>query len=268
MPDIQVAIVSAKSIGVVAALPSSSLVIFTRDDIRLDPPAIAAYRRAARRNGPGSYFGGPFDVRYEALPPRGLRGVLPRSMTGWTPKGVFDPEADSLASCNWAAFAGDLVRSGVVGGGPIRSETDLRTRMRAVGLVPRYVPGARAVRVVRRDEVAVETALRMAHQIGYRRGEKRREGSIIEIARYHWSHLVRLLVVGIAVGFSRLFPASGFHLRARYRWQLTLGYFAAFRDPGRLMVQNAGLHESPQVPPVSVNEISPTFASKIRRRAA
>ena len=154
------------------------LVVFLDDDVRVVPDLLEVYAAAARRAGPGQFFGGPVAPDYEEAPPDWLIEFLPLSARGWRPD---DPSQaitrPFFLGFNWAAFAGDLRR---VGGfserfGPgsdagVGDETDMQRRLVTAGLKAVYVPQALVYHWVPRDRCSPEWALERAYRNGIRSG--------------------------------------------------------------------------------------------------
>jgi len=162
---------------VLAAVSDESLLIFFDDDIRIAHDTLSRYAIAADSAGEARYFGGPFQVDYEQAPPVWLRRFLPLSAIGWSmEESAARPEY--FLGFNWAAIAGDLRRAGGFDAnfGPGSStgssgqETDMQQRLRAIGVLPQYVPGAMVWHYVPRSRSTPDWALTRAWKTGIERG--------------------------------------------------------------------------------------------------
>lgn len=152
---------------------SARLVCFHDDDIRAEPSALVSYVSAARRHGPGHFFGGPLGVDYEATPPDWLRAFLPPSAAGWSlgHREEFHDAPDFLGA-NWAAFHEDLDRAGGFAThlGPTESyralgeETELQKRLLELGCRGVYVPGAKVWHWVPAERCTLRWARRRRYQ--------------------------------------------------------------------------------------------------------
>lgn len=143
----------ARNRGVEAA--DGEYVVWTDDDVRVDPGWLAAYARAFERWPDAAFFGGPIRPLFVGEPPRWLadgwdevRGAYPVRELGDEPFEIVD-EADLPYGANFAlpmelqarhAFDPRLGRSGtdLVGG----EETDLLASLLARERTGRWVPAA------------------------------------------------------------------------------------------------------------------------------
>lgn len=139
-----------------AALDGEILVVFFDDDILLPPGIVAAYAQAARRWGPGHYFGGPTVARFEAPPTRAVARLLPDSARGLSYGDAPRRGKDFFLGFNWAAFSSDLA---LIGGfdprfgpgsaiGATGQEATAQRRLRARGVRSVYVPECRVTHLV------------------------------------------------------------------------------------------------------------------------
>jgi GT2 family glycosyltransferase len=137
------------------AATNADLVIFLDDDITVSDGLVSAYVEAARRYGPGFFFGGGLVAEAEGECPAHLAPYLPRSARGWRPaEHEFEIAADQFDfffGANWAAFRADLERAGLfssqlgVSADRLSSggeETELQARLVAAGGRAIYVPDA------------------------------------------------------------------------------------------------------------------------------
>jgi len=133
----------------------ADLLIFFDDDIRVPGNIVEIYEDAARRRGPGHFFGGPLTTDADFSCPPDLAPYLPLSATGWLPSNremVMDPEAfDYFFGANWAAFRVDLAAAGLFASdlgitasrlSPLGEENEIQERMVRAGVKPVYLPGA------------------------------------------------------------------------------------------------------------------------------
>lgn len=158
----------SNALNVAIRQSDAELVVMFDDDVVVAPGTVAAYRDAARRHGPGHFFGGPFDAEYEAPPPEWLVPHLPRSATGWSlgsnEQTVNGPD---FIGVNWAVFRQDVLDAGGFSPhrGPnarfrtIGQEEEMQQRLLAGGAEGVYVPGARVRHFVPRERCNVEWAL-------------------------------------------------------------------------------------------------------------
>jgi GT2 family glycosyltransferase len=142
----------------------ADFLIFLDDDVQVAPSLIAAYIEAARKFGPGHFFGGPLVPDAEIECPAHLLPFLPRSAAGWS-LGEAESELDAshfqfFFGANWAAFKNALLQVGlftenlgVTGekNSPVGEENELQERLLAAGLKPVYLPGALIYHYVPRD---------------------------------------------------------------------------------------------------------------------
>jgi len=131
----------------------AGLVLFTDDDVSVDPQWLAAFWDIARRHPDTLYFGGRIFPRWECPPPAWLERYAPTLLSG--PTVTFDlgdreqPYAKAFLGANFAvrrsvfdtlSFREDL---GPNPGDFVRGEeTDLQNRLRARGHTGLYVPAA------------------------------------------------------------------------------------------------------------------------------
>jgi GT2 family glycosyltransferase len=153
------------------------LVVFLDDDVRVGPDLLELYGAAARRAGPGHFFGGPVSPDYEETPPEWLTAFLPPSARRWHPDEAALATKPFFLGFNWAASADDLRR---VGGfderlGPgsdigIGDESDVQRRLAAAGVTAACVPQALVHHWVPRARCSPEWALERAYRSGVRSG--------------------------------------------------------------------------------------------------
>ena len=156
-----------------AEIDDDMLCVFFDDDIRLDTQTLTAYAEAATSR---SYFGGPVSCDYEAQPPAWFLPLLPHSAKGYelSNRGVM---TDEYLGFNWAAFAGDvkavLFNPDVGPGSPTGArgqETEIQRHLRARGVRPVDVPGARVWHYVPRERCSVSWLLRRSSDMGRTKG--------------------------------------------------------------------------------------------------
>jgi GT2 family glycosyltransferase len=175
----------SRALNAAMAQIDEGLVVFLDDDVRVLPDLLEVYAAAARRAGPGQFFGGPVAPDYEEAPPDWLIEFLPLSARGWRPD---DPSQATtrpfFLGFNWAAFAGDLRR---IGGfserfGPgtdagVGDEADIQRRLVTAGLKAMCVPQALVYHWVPRDRCSPEWALERAYRNGIRSGLLKQEAA-------------------------------------------------------------------------------------------
>jgi glycosyltransferase involved in cell wall biosynthesis len=66
------------------------LIIFTDDDVRVDPRWLAEYASAAQQYPEAAFFGGTIDLRFPGTPPRWLRNNLSKFRTAYACRSI-DP---------------------------------------------------------------------------------------------------------------------------------------------------------------------------------
>jgi GT2 family glycosyltransferase len=166
-----------KSAALNAMLKASGdcLIFYTDDDVRLSDRTLWAYSDAARRRGPGSFFGGPLSVDYDSPPPRWLREYLPNSAKGWELKDI-EHRVDSATFLggNWAAFAEDLrfadgFNTNEGPGSPLGGtgeEMELQGHLLQMGLSAVYVPTARVWHYVPPERCSPQWTIKRAFRHG------------------------------------------------------------------------------------------------------
>jgi hypothetical protein len=109
-----------------------AFVFFTDDDASFHIDVLETYAQAAGL-GPGHYFGGPVEARWEKAPPAWLMPCLPNSAKGWR----LQPHETLYAfmGINWGAFLADLKVAGAFdprfGPGSLHGATGQETEMQA-----------------------------------------------------------------------------------------------------------------------------------------
>ena len=66
------------------------LIVFTDDDVRVDPRWLAEYESAAQQFTDATFFGGTIELRFSCTPPRWLRNNLSRFKTAYACRSI-DP---------------------------------------------------------------------------------------------------------------------------------------------------------------------------------
>ena len=135
----------------IKSLDDSTLVIFTDDDVRFSDNILVKYAEVTEHIENGEYFGGPTGVDYESPPDEWLIPFLPPSARGWSPEiEETDLGPGVFLGFNWAAFAGDIRRTGgfdpqLGPGSPIGigDETDMHIRLQRIGVKPTFLPDAK-----------------------------------------------------------------------------------------------------------------------------
>jgi GT2 family glycosyltransferase len=166
-----------KSAALNAMLKASDdcLIFYTDDDVRISERTLIAYSDAARRRGPGFFFGGPMSVDYDSPPPPWLREFLPNSAKGWELKDVeHRVESATFLGGNWAAFAEDLrfadgfnINEGPgsrLGG--TGEESELQDHLLQMGLSGVYVPAARVWHYVPPERCSPQWTIKRAFRHG------------------------------------------------------------------------------------------------------
>ena len=87
------------------------LLLFTDDDIIVNPSWIENFNKAARKFGRKHFYGGSFSVKYEKEPDDSIKPLLPLSARGLTDEQY--KKREIFHGCNWGAFKSDLERSGL-----------------------------------------------------------------------------------------------------------------------------------------------------------
>lgn len=173
----------ARNLGVESA--KGRYIVFTDDDVRPYRRWIATYLDAFERMPHGHYFGGPLESEFEADPiDSELLRFAPWSVRGLSLGDKERPagESERFVSANWACSKQDIVRIGgfdtglgIVGDNEASTgeETDVMRRLRALGLVPVYLPGARIRHFVPKDKSSPDHIAGRLEAYGYyHAGEK------------------------------------------------------------------------------------------------
>lgn len=137
-------------------LDRDALVVFFDDDVLVPEGIVQAYATAARRRGPGHYFGGPTTARFEVPPTKAVARLLPNSARGLSYGDAPRVGKDFFLGFNWAAFSADIKAAGGfdLRFGPGSSvaatgqEATAQRRLRARGARSVYIPECRVVHLV------------------------------------------------------------------------------------------------------------------------
>jgi glycosyltransferase involved in cell wall biosynthesis len=134
---------------------SEDFIIFFDDDVALPGDIVSIYVEAARRYGPGHFFGGPLIADAQRPCPADLAPYLPLSAVGWAPSDrEMVMEKDRFRyffGANWAVFRSDLDTVGDfseelgITASPrsaMGEENDIQERLVQAGVNPVYLPGA------------------------------------------------------------------------------------------------------------------------------
>ncbi len=157
----------------------ADFLIFFDDDVRVPADVVRTYEDAARRYGPGYFFGGPLMTDAEIPCPQDLAPYLPLSATGWQPSDeeiVMNPAMfDYFFGANWAAFRSDLIAAGLFAKGlgitasqfsPLGEENEIQERLTRAGARPVYLPGAPVRHHVPRECYTREWVWRRRYRLG------------------------------------------------------------------------------------------------------
>jgi glycosyltransferase involved in cell wall biosynthesis len=191
-----------KSAALTAALEridDDQLLVFTDDDVRVDPHWLIRYEQASTRCGRGYFFGGPLAIDYPDRPPHPwTRPFLPASAAGWEWTGGQAVEEAIFLGANWAAFAGDLRAAGgfdVTRGpgapnGSTGEESAMQMRLLACGMQGRYLPDAWVWHYVPAERCSLEWALDRAYRHGVSAGLEGTEAGWKASAPAQWARRV------------------------------------------------------------------------------
>ncbi len=133
----------------------ADLIIFFDDDLTFSEQIVGEYVAAARRYGPGYFFGGPLLADAEVPCPAYLAPHLPSSSLDWS-LGEAEIEIDNshatlFFGANWAAFKSDIIRAGAFSEeigvspsamSPVGEETELQRALFRAGMRAIYLPRA------------------------------------------------------------------------------------------------------------------------------
>lgn len=145
------------------------LVIFTDDDVRVDPRWLAEYAAAERRFPDATFFGGTIDLHFPCAPPRWLRNNLGRFRTAYAARSI-DPgtliirkRQDLPFGANMAfrrsVFAGASFSPslGRVGGDLMSGEeTEFMERLLAGGNIGVWIGSAIVEHIIPKDRLTKE----------------------------------------------------------------------------------------------------------------
>ena len=133
----------------------ADLLVFFDDDIRIPSTIVDTYEDAARRYGPGHFFGGPLTTDTEIPCPPHLAPYLPLSAKGWSPSShevTMDVATfEYFFGANWAAFRHDLIKAGLFAenlgitasrNSPLGEENEIQERLIQLDVKPVYLPDA------------------------------------------------------------------------------------------------------------------------------
>lgn len=237
----------SNALNIAVEQTKADLLLFFDDDVRVGSGTPAAFRRAARRHGPGHFFGGPVAVDYESPPPDWLVRFLPPSARGWTlgEEEIFHDEPDFLGG-NWAAFRRDVREAGGFCDylGPrsdgfrlLAEETELQERLLERRCRGVYVPDAPSWHWVPRERCTPEWArdrwFRAAVTAVLREDpDLERYPRIAQVPRFLWR---QCLEEGLRALAARLFLRPGTRrMKYEMRWARSRGRAVGYRLAAKL----------------------------------
>lgn len=220
-----------------ALLSRETLIVFFDDDVIVPEGIIRSYAEEARRRGPGSYFGGPVDVRYEVPPARAVLPFLPSSAKGLSYGDAPRVGGDFFMGGNWAAFRSDLKAAGDFDprfgpgskSGSTGQETRAQRRLRERGARSVYIPECRISHLVPADRCSEAFVLRRAARNGTELAQTAREYRLWALLRVP----LRLLRHGLGLAANILRPRDlplAIGCRSAY-WRAFVRGFAAPSKP-------------------------------------
>jgi glycosyltransferase involved in cell wall biosynthesis len=184
-----------------------ALVVWTDDDVQLDPGWLAAYAEAARLHPEAGFFGGPIDPWFEGDPPRWLEASIPKI---WDAFAVVADVTDTpiLPSHRRIPLNANLAvrrdlhdrypydpKLGHRADRPMGGEeTAMLRAMLADGITGRWVPGARVRHYIPRARQTPEFVRRYYGGLGRalaRRGQKRADPSLLGRPLWLWRQALR-----------------------------------------------------------------------------
>jgi glycosyltransferase involved in cell wall biosynthesis len=143
----------ARNAGLAAAI--GSLIIFTDDDVLLEPHWLRVYWEVYSEHGVRSFYGGSVVSDYEGEPPDSrIAPYAPWSVIGLHlgPHTRYLRPEETFLAANWACDRSAILAAGgfneLLGLDPssarlrVGEETDLMNRLRAAGMVAYYLPQA------------------------------------------------------------------------------------------------------------------------------
>lgn len=212
-------------------LCDDGLIFLTDDDVIIQPDTLVAYQVASSIHGPGNYYGGRMEARYQSAPPDWLLPYLPSSARCW-PTGD-RPEGDYwfCTGCNWAAYRQDLIAAGGFDAefgpgsatGSTGQESNMQRRLRAdFGVRGVFVPDAVVSHQVPPEHCSPEWAVKRAHRSGIEKGmcsaQKNRDAALKVVWKRRLRGLLRRVLAKLSGNWERRFHAdfwdsndSGYH---------------------------------------------------------
>lgn len=233
-----------KSFALNSALTSideDELVFMTDDDVIVDSDLFSLYSRAIESADQPSFFGGAFHVDYEQPPLEWLVKYLPDSAKGFSPNPEsFDESRHCFMGCNWAAYAGDLKRSGGFDpcfgpgakAGGTGQESQMQRQLFALGLRAHFIPDALVTHFVPQTRCSPSWTLDRAHRNGVSRGLIVSRRSIGQRATAHCLNSLRLVFAKVGSVMASKDQESEAYFRASYECNRSRGYFKGinYRD--------------------------------------
>jgi glycosyltransferase involved in cell wall biosynthesis len=234
----------SNALNVGLAMTRAELIVFFDDDIRVAPQSLGAFVDAARRHGPGHFFGGPVEPDYAGEPPPSwLRPWLAASVIGWD-LGASERHHDEFLGANWAAFRADLVAAGgfVKGLGPnaefrtVGQEVEMQERLVAREHRGVYVPGARVRHLVAADQCSLRWVRRRWRQQSLSRvmlsPTHIGEPQIAGVPRFLWRQYATDISRALAARLTA--PRSDRRMRAELALAVTTGKMLGYRRVRRV----------------------------------
>ena len=220
-------------------------VFMTDDDVRFAPGILEEYIVASRLHPVGRFFGGPFEAEYEQRPPEWLRQYMPISARGWS-MSLANPRPTFLGF-NWAARVEDLLSVGGFDtnfgpGSPLGctgQETEMQVRLKAAGLLPVYVCGARVWHYVPLERSMPDWAIARARRNGLQVAMQSDPvgPTFVDLPLWVWRRRItstlRAIICSLPVG-----PRRKLHAKAclSYNRGLIEGFRHRSRAPGGTLV--------------------------------
>jgi glycosyltransferase involved in cell wall biosynthesis len=157
---------ACKSLALNATIKGSDadFFIFFDDDVTFPKQILSTYVSAAKRYGPGHFFGGPLIADTEVSCPLHLTPYLPPSSKDWTlgdkEIAIDQSHTDMFFGANWAAFRSDFEKVGFFSEelgvtsdqlSPLGEETVLQQDLLKAGLRGIYLPNAVIYHLVQKE---------------------------------------------------------------------------------------------------------------------
>lgn len=219
---------------------NADFIIFFDNDLRFEQETIQSYIDGFNKHGKGYFYGGSLDPDYEDPPPEWLVSHLPPSAKGFDLGNLEKIITRSAFLGGNHAFSKehlDIHNGYDVNGaegfnsGAVGEETRLQKKLLTQGIKGVYLPKAKVLHYVPKENCSVSWLLKRAERYGLalalEEKPKVTKNMLFKVPYFHWVRLFKLCLK-VLLSFM-LFSSKSEKFALNYKLRFQIGVFKGFR---------------------------------------